>query len=471
MEIRLQKIYGISIIVLLIFSNMSFVVVGMCYFSTKNQYLNNDFYDLLIITPSKFASYLKPLVQHKNKFGVRTILVKLNDVYDKMYWNGRDKQEKIKYFIKKALEEWSIDYVLLVGGRKNHITPSETWWLPVRYSYIEDAEYLGFSEGRYISDLYYADIYDKNGNFSSWDTNGNGIFSEWYDNKSAEDISDLYPDVYLGRLPCRNGLEIKIMVNKIITYEKEKCSESWFRNMVVAGGDTTPTEEDHYEGEYSNQLAIDRMQGFNHIRLWTSWGTLTGQKDVIKAINYGCGFLYLAGHGGPWTWHTYPPKDNTTRITGLNLQGMWFLSNKKKLPITVVGGCHNSLFNISLLHSSWTFGNLCTECWSWRLTRKIGGGSIAVISNTAFSYGPENRQNPNQWAGEDRLEVHFFEEYGVNGTDVLGEAWGKTITSYLDHLPIHWNERSFNDSAMDAKTVQQWILIGDPSLKIGGYPP
>jgi len=26
-----------------------------------------------------------------------------------------------------------------------------------------------------------------------------------------------------------------------------------------------------------------------------------------------------------------------------------------------------------------------------------------------------------------------------------------------------------NDSADDAKTVQQWVLFGDPSLKIGGY--
>ncbi|MBU0497303.1 MAG: hypothetical protein KKC68_03700, partial [Candidatus Thermoplasmatota archaeon] len=345
----------------------------------------------------------------------------------------------------------------------------ESWWVPVRYCYIEDAEFMGFSEKRYISDLYYADIYDNDKEFSSWDTNENGIFSEWYDNESAYDIEDLYPDVYLGRLPCRNSFEVKIMVNKIIRYEKEKCSEIWFKNMVVAGGDTTCTEDDHYEGEYSNQLALEKMTNFNHIRLWTSWGTLTGQKDVIRSINYGCGFVYLAGHGSPWTWQTYRPHDDKTKITGLNLQGMWFLCNREKLPIFIVGGCHNSMFNISLFHSPWTFGIPCMECWSWRLTRKINGGAIAVISNTAFSYGPEYRQNPNQWAGEDRLEVQFFEEYGVNRIDILGETWGRSIKSYLDYLPIDWNERSFNDSAMDAKTVQQWILIGDPSLKIGGY--
>ena len=468
MNRELIKIFVFLLVALLMFSNFSILAHSDNYFKIRKTSIN-DYYDLIIITPSIFARHLTKLENHKNKFGVKTKIITLDEVYSTMYWQGRDKPEKIKYFIKSAIEEWKIKYVLLVGGRKNHVIASENWWLPVRYSHIEDAEYLVYSEARYLSDLYYADIYDENGNFSSWDTNGNGIFGEWYDNKSADDIVDLYPDVYVGRLPCRNSLEVKIVVNKITNYEKEKCSESWFRNMVVVGGDTTCTEENHYEGEYSNQLAIDNMEDFNHIRLWTSWGTLTSQKDVIKAINYGCGFLYMAGHGNPWKWQTYPPNDNTTIIVGLNLLGMRFLTNKQKLPIVVVGGCHNSMFNISLLQSTWTFGIPCKESWSWRLTRKIGGGSIATISNTAFGYGPENRQNPDQWAGEDRLEVQFFAEYGVNGTDILGDVWGKTIVSYLDHLPIDWSERSFNDSAMDAKTVQQWILFGDPSLKIGGY--
>jgi hypothetical protein len=47
---------------------------------------------------------------------------------------------------------------------------------------------------------------------------------------------------------------------------------------------------------------------------------------------------------------------------------------------------------------------------------------------------------------------------------------GETVSDYLDHFPINWNQGATNDSADDAKSVQQWVLFGDPSLKIGGYP-
>ena len=234
------------------------------------------------------------------------------------------------------------------------------------------------------------------------------------------------------------------------------------------GGDTTCNDDDHYEGEYSNQLAIDNMPGFNHIRLWTSLGTLNGPLDVIRIINNGCGFIYFAGHGNPITWNTFPPNNNSKRITGLNIYHMPFLFNREKLPVCIVGGCLNSMFNNSIFHSSWNFGTPCSECWSWRLTRKVLGGAIAVIGNTGIGYGPEYRDDPNVWSGEDWLEVQFFKEYGINSIDILGEIWGKTISAYLNYLPIEWSKKAFEDTAMDAKTVQQWVLIGDPSLRIGG---
>ena len=71
--------------------------------------------------------------------------------------------------------------------------------------------------------------------------------------------------------------------------------------------------------------------------------------------------------------------------------------------------------------------------------------------------------------GGGNISAYFFEEIGINGNDILGECWGHAISSHLNNLPIQWNENSFNDSSIDAKTVTNWLLIGDPSLKIGGY--
>ncbi|MEA2053738.1 MAG: C25 family cysteine peptidase [Candidatus Thermoplasmatota archaeon] len=428
--------------------------------------LVDDAYDLLIVTPAEFSDALQPLVEHKESYGVKTIIVSLDEIYNGNYFTvqGRDDAEKVKYFIKNALDEWSIGYVLLVGGRKPGM--QEEWLMPVRYSHIEDN--VATKEDRYISDLYYADVYDADGNFSSWDTNNNGIFGEWRANKSADDIMDLYPDVYIGRLPCRNNFEVEIMVDKIINYEEGKCNDSWFKKMVVVGGDTY-TFNDYYEGEVANQQALDRMPGFEPIKLWTSDGSLQGWADVVKTINQGCGFLYFAGHGSPTTWATHPPYDEKTWIYGLQIFQMPLLSNKDKLPVCIVGGCHNSLFNVSLFRSTWTFGLPVPECWSWWLTRCIKGGSIATLGCTGLGYGEEDKQGEVKKGGGDWIDILFFNEYGENNVRILGEAWGKAIVSYLNEFPIDWNERAFNDTALDAKTTQEWILFGDPSLKIGGY--
>ena len=77
------------------------------------------------------------------------------------------------------------------------------------------------------SDFYYADIYDNNGNFSSWDSNNNSVFAEyhWYGNT---DEIDLKPDVYIGRLACTNEEQLNTCINKIIEYESSSSWSDWF---------------------------------------------------------------------------------------------------------------------------------------------------------------------------------------------------------------------------------------------------
>ena len=435
--------------------------------SVNNKIATYGSYDLLIITPKKFSDYIHPLVNHKNEFGVKTILVNIEDVYEKMFWYGRDDAEKIKYFIKEAIEQWKIKYVLLFGGRRNQST-TETWWIPIRYTHL-DRKYGNMTERKFISDLYFADIYDENGNFSSWDSDNNGIFGEWPENKTAIDIPDLFPDIYVGRLPCRNIFEVKIAVKKIIDYETGKKSDSWFKTMVVVAGDTYPKKTSYYDGEVYTQIGLDKMSDFKPKRLWTSDGSLKNWIDVIIAINKGCGFIWLSGHGNPASWATHPPDDSRTWINGLKLRYIPFLINKNKLPICIDGsGCFNSMFNVSLGYSPWVYGYTIPRCLSWALTIKYNGGSIATIGSTGFSY--ESPDINVGYGGIEWLDMNFFGQYGLNNTDILGECWGKTIISFLEKFPINWLDKSSDGSALIAKNVEMWLLMGDPSLKIGGYP-
>jgi len=422
-------------------------------------------YDLLIISPEEFVKNLHPLVEHKNAMGIKTKLVSVEKVYDEMFWLGRDEAEKIKFFIKTAIEEWNIEYVLLVGGRKDQ-SFTESWWIPVRYSYLE-RKYGDYPESKFISDLYFADIYDSNGNFSSWDDDNDGFFSEWYDNDIATDIPDLYPDVYVGRLPCRNNRDVKIIVNKIINYETGTFSDSWFKNMVVVAGDTYTEKTSYNDGEVYTQMALDNMPGFNPVKLWTSDGSLRNPWDSVKAINNGCGFIFFSGHGNPASWATHPPNDETVWIDGMKVRYMPFLFNKNKLPVCITGsGCFNSMFNISLFNHPFSFYPI-PKCWSEGMIFNPRGGSIATIGPTAFSYeSPDINSNR---GGIEWLDVHFFEGYGINDIDILGECWAYTVSAFLDNFSINWFDDSPDGDAIIVKNVQQWLLMGDPSLKIGGY--
>jgi peptidase C25-like protein len=191
-------------------------------------------YDLAIIAPSAFSNALQPLIDHKNSYGIETTLKTVEDIYAE--YNGFDKAEQVKFFIKDALEQWNIKYVLLVGGLKSTIYAkpkdnvnlgAEGWHIPVRYSNVRDGGDPGFP-----TDLYYEDIYKEGGAFETWDSDGDGVLAEFPD-----DIIDLIPDVAVGRLASSDATEVSEVVNKIINYETSSYGSEWFKKMIVYSGD------------------------------------------------------------------------------------------------------------------------------------------------------------------------------------------------------------------------------------------
>ncbi|RLF47621.1 MAG: hypothetical protein DRN10_03620 [Thermoplasmata archaeon] len=148
---------------------------------------------------------------------------------------------------------------------------------------------------------------------------------------------------------------------------------------------------------------------------------------------------------------------------------MDLLHNGEKLPVVSVGGCHNSEFNISLLDfqkNEWTY-QPTYECWSWHLVKMPGGGSIATIGYAGLGYGATGDSDKDgipdcvQYNGG-YIESKLFEAYGQDGKDILGEAFGQAETEYANSFPPM-------DDQIDCKTIEEWVLLGDPSLKIGGY--
>lgn len=455
----------------------------------------NDTYDMVVISSQVFVDELLPLIEHKNYYGIKTNLITVEEIYEN--FDGRDKPEQIKYCIKYALEEWNISYVLLVGGLKSLLfsKPKDDcnqgmrgWYVPVRYTnMIEPLNFQIYDPG-FISDLYYADIYDDEGNFSSWDSNQNNVFAEWNMRKNEEiDQLDLHPDVAIGRLPCRNKNEVKTIVNKIINYEKSSSDKTWFNRFVVAGGDPLNDILTKYvEGEILGDHIINNyMTEFEPVKLYASFQEsnpcfVPEFKNIKREINKGCGFFLLDSHGAPGLTRTYWPGDfnPNNMINCLSVYNLPFLRNKEKLPICIFGGCWCCQFNVSFfgyfIPGCKYWGKPTPECIGWRIVQKPNGGGIATLGFTALGYIRYLGENgdidgdgilepdyvENGWGF---LESCFFESID-QGEEFLGNAWRSAELKYLSTFPIEnkvdWQE---------AKDLLAWTLLGDPSLKMGGY--
>jgi hypothetical protein len=451
----MKKILPLLIIGILILSGIGVTALK----DTKQILQTNDQYDMVIIAPKIFNNLVQKLISHKNSHGLQTIYKSTQSIYRE--YNGRDKAEEIKLFIKDALENWGIKYVLLIGGR-SLVYPS--WHIPVRYVNLDDAtdRYTTF-----ISDLYYADIYKNGGQFEDWDSNGDGIFAEW-----GKDQLDLHPDVYIGRLPCRNYLEAKIVVQKIINYENTAYGKSWFNKLVLIAGDTF-TQSSGYEGEETCDFAAEYMDDFEKIRLYTSTGNLTDAEDVTNAINNGCGFLFTRGKGGQDRLRVNLPEGEEIII--FQNKFVQDYKNKNMYPVCILGECIHAKIDVAILNYfkykkgeiNYFLQDCIFECIAWKLVHKNNGGAIAVLTNTNICYGTSGDINGNDIPDDaesfgGKLAVEVLRLYGEEDIDILGQIHYETVKDYVLNFPVSGNK-------FHCKSVLEWILIGDPSLKIGGY--
>jgi hypothetical protein len=407
--------------------------IEVLYEEPAEKLLDRNEYSLLILSPSSFLTQLQSLAEHKTSFGISTKIVTLEEIYNGNYFpvEGNDDQEKIKYFIKNALEQWGNKYLLLVG---------DIYKLPIRKTWI--------GERLVPTDLYYADVFFSDGSFASWDSNGNGRYGEYW--QQSDDIVDLYADVNIGRLACKNPNEVRTVVKKIIKYEESASAENWFNNLILCGGDTHP----HW-GVYEGEVVCDEIEKvlpeFSSKKLYTSKGTFSASA-VNRELRNGAGFFAYCGHGFEISIATHAPNnDDWIHYDILSILGLF---NFEKLPVIffdacLTGGLDYTLGKLLKL----PFINIPMACIAWRFVNKITGGAIATIGASRVAFSMVDDEGPH--AGSGYLSLHFYKNYedGITVSEML-------VASQFNYLTHIWE---------DPMTLEEFILFGDPSLMVGGY--
>ena len=416
------------------------VQITITYLESEAPFPVSTDMNLLIIAPEEFSEALQPLIDHKIQHGVPTTLVTTEWIAN--HAAGRDLEEQIKYTIKDEIETHAITSVLLVGSFDK---------LPMRRSYVMFWDW----EEEVITDLYYSDIYDSTGAFCSWDSNNNNKFGE------SSDRVDHHPDVYLGRLACDSVEEVNIVSDKIIHYETETYGSDWFNTIIYIGGNTfrwTPGND----GEEINEMVMDLMPQFSEEIIWTSKNNFN-RWTISRTITQGAGFVDYSGHGFEFGMGTYTPVG--TKMKYYYSAYIKDTKNGYKLPIIFFDACLTAKIDYVLQdlldYRAYTVFNTLAQilgvdtskrrpCYAWEFISHEGGGAIATIGATRTAFGGTDE-------GAGKMSLEFFSTY--ESSQYLGEMFAEMQNGYIADCPG------------DDFTLEEFILLGDPSLRIGGYPP
>ncbi len=440
-----QHVLCVFLVFLLVLNGLTVTVVSQTKHDVTMVH-NDETFDLVIILPNQFVSSVNQLADHKNSVGIQTMLKTTESIYEE--YTCVDEIEEIKYFIKDAIEDLEISYVLLLG---------DVNLVPMRTTAVSWEYFGNVVVSDVLTDLYYADIYDEQHSFSRWDTNQDGIYSEVrmimdgtseY-NETLEIVDEIEgkPDVMVGRIPCSNQNGVKNVVDKIITYETTTFGSEWFHRLILMGGDTFPNTGGINEGEVVTEYVSSVMPEFTPITLWTSLQRF--RFFTINAeISKGAGFVSYSGHGLAYGIATSPP-DGSSQISYYT-PFILGLKNKDKYPIMYFDACLTAKLDYQLF-------TIDVPCFAWSMIKKPNAGAIACIGATRTGFG--GFAGDPFMAGASSLHAFFFDSYepGIH----LGEMFMNAQYSFIDQI--------MEKVMYDPLTIQEFTLLGDPSLKIGGY--
>jgi hypothetical protein len=241
------------------------------------------------------------------------------------------------------------------------------------------------------------------------------------------------------------------------------------------GGDSLPLSGEPFpnEGEELCNIAVDVMQDFNAVKLFTSDNSLIDHNDFIDALNPGCGFALYSGRAGPSSLLTYDPYG--VPITPFHSTHINQLENTGKYPVLIINGCLSGKFEVTILNFIKRFLNqpnieasdIAGDCIGWEIVKQDGAGAIASFAPTSQCWigvgDTDNNDIPDvAEIASGFLTLEFLRAYSEEDCTVLGDIYVHAIENYVNTFPVSSNK-------VDCKTVQEFGLLGDPSMKIGGY--
>ncbi len=332
--------------------------------------------DIILITPDGYWDDVEPLLDfyRRREQPLQPVRVRLSEIYNR-FGGGLETPLAIRNMLMFASEVWndssrsgSVDYVMFCGdGDYNyrHIgrAPKENYLPPYEYNL-------------YSSDDWFTDFSTMGG------------------------IATVLPEMITGRLTAASSYELRIMVDKIISYVEEPLFGTWRnRGTLVADdefGENFSREYQHVQ--FSEQLSdnyfpssMDKVKVFL-TEYQSQWGRDKPQatEDLLESINRGTLLVNYVGHGNPSLWaheHVLVQSRDMPR-----------LDNGRKLPLFLAFTC------------DWAYWDEpSVQSFPEQLLAESGRGAIGAIASTRLTYSGSNanlaREFYERLFGAERLTI------------------------------------------------------------------
>jgi len=247
--------------------------------------------EYLIITSAELAPAFYPFAVWKNQKGVLTEIVLIEDILAR--YSGEDDAARLREYLKEAHltgARW-----VLLGGDEDII--------PIRYAYPGNVNTTPALKNQQISDLYFADL------TGDWDVDGDGVYGEY-----VHDQPDVYPEVYVGRIPAASPEEVEIWVGKALMYEQNPNNGDYdylTRGLFIINDQMRDLNQ-HIDlaGLMPDNFYVDNSSCAEEPSGGALEPTQPSGEQIVAAMNQGWGYISNHNHGGFYYYAARTPGYN-----------------------------------------------------------------------------------------------------------------------------------------------------------------
>ena len=402
------------------------------YVANQNHHAD-DFADMIIIIPAsrKLQAEAERLAQlHRDMDGMRVNVVPADELYNE-YSSGTPDPNAYCRYVKmlydRAQEQKDKPRFLVLFGDgawdNRMLTPERRSESRSDFLLCYESE-NSFSETLcYVSDDYYCMLDDGEG---------------------GDLLSQDMRDVAVGRLPARDAMQAKILVDKIESYRKNETAGAWQNTICLMaddGDDNMHMNDEEWVADSviaytSPDFLVNKIYWDVYKKVKTAIGeTNPGSRSRIKQqMQNGALIMNYSGHGG---------------ATNLSIERViqtedFAEPTSLRLPLWVTASCDIMPFNTQEANLGET------------AMLNPNGGAIAFFGTTHTVYARKNR-----------LINTAFMKYVLEETDgrlnTIGEAVMKAKNYLIDnnlhfkHLPT---DKDYEENKL------QYTLMGDPALTL-----